>query len=138
MNARLPPGTAFEWIVPRDGDYRLYVSAELATHAWFRSPLGVAGFHELEADRFIARLPPPGSRADLDWWIDRQPATLSAVVHLRQGQRLAVGSRAAVPLAVILLSSGDRVLFRQPPPGATLEAESTRVTHFPRFGRIEP
>jgi hypothetical protein len=36
-------------------------------------------------------------------------------------------------LAAFLLSSDDRVIFRQPPPGVTLEAASPRVTHWPRL-----
>jgi hypothetical protein len=40
---------------------------------------------------------------------------------------------------VILLSTNDRVLFRQPPPGVTLEAETTRITHVPELGaRLAP
>jgi len=139
MNARLAPGRRFEWTVPRDGEYRLHVSAGLARHPWFRDPIRTAIYKRPDSHRLIARLPETSAGAPLDWTVDGQPAQLGETVRLRRGQRIAATSRANVPVAVILLSTNDRVLFRQPPPGVTLEAETTRITHVPELGvRLEP
>ena len=135
MNVRLrPDGRAFEWIVPRDGTYRLHVSRDLARHLWFRDPLGYVSYKKDDAARYTVELPAPAPSPDLRWWIDRRPADVGASVSLRKGQRIGVASTAGEPLAVLLLASDDRKIFRQPPEGATLEAETTRVTHVPRIG----
>ena len=63
------------------------------------------------------------------------PLELSAPPQLRKGQRISLTSHAPEPLGVILIASNDTVLFRQPPDGASLEAETTRITHVPRLRR---
>lgn len=125
MNARLQPGQTHQWIVPRDGRYRVYVSRELARHSWFRIPLFVASYRRSNASRWTVTLPPEGVGPIQ---LDRNP------VHLREGERISAFNPTGEDMAVILLSTDDRVLFRQPPPGATLEAETTRVTHIPSIG----
>jgi hypothetical protein len=134
MNVRLQPRTGYEWIVPRDGTYALYASPELAKHRWFRDPLYVGAYETAGEMRTAFALPPPGGRPELRWWIDRQRVSIDRAVTLRKGQRIAAAWLGAEPLGVVLLSSNDKVLFNQPPPGATLEASTTRVTHVPRFG----
>lgn len=124
MNARIPAGAAFRWSVPRDGSYRVYVSRELTRHPWFHTPVRVASYKEDDASRFTFRLPDPGAgplRLDRD------------VASLRKGDRVTAFNPTGEPLAVILLPTDDKVLFRQPPPGVTLEGETTRVTHVPSF-----
>jgi hypothetical protein len=113
MNAVVRPGERVEWIVPRDGTYRVYASPELARHRWFRDPLGA-----YRGEPLTLRGTP-------------QPLTISAGPSLKKGQRVSVTSHASEPLGVIMIASGDRVLFRQPAEGVSLEAESTRVTHVP-------
>lgn len=124
-NARLEPGTGVEWLVPRDGTYRLFASPELAQHEWFVRPFRVSSH---------LTLPPQARHPDLLWWVDGQPVRFDRIV-LREGQHLRAIHRGHVPLGVILLSANDTLLFRQPPPGVTLEASSTRVTHVPRITR---
>lgn len=126
MNVRLPAGRGYQWTVPRDGAYRVYVSRELARHPWFRAPLLAARYKGLDAARLTFTLPPPGPgpiRFDRD------------VARLRRGDRLTAFNPTGEDAAVILLPVDDRVLFRQPPPGATLEGETTRITHVPDFHR---
>ncbi|HYK03558.1 MAG TPA: hypothetical protein VE974_17510 [Thermoanaerobaculia bacterium] len=124
MNARIPPGRTFAWRVPRDGDYRVYVSAPLARHPWFRNPLAFATYKKSDASKFTIELPEP----------DAGPVQFSApLAGLRQGMRLAATNASDREVAVILLPTDDRVLFRQPEGGATLEGETTRVTHVPRL-----
>jgi hypothetical protein len=124
MNARIPRGRAFAWRVPRDGDYRVYVSAPLARHPWFRNPLAFATYKKSDASKFTIELPEPGAG----------PVQFSApLTGLRQGTRLVATNTSDREVAVILLSTDDRVLFRQPEGGATLEGETTRVTHVPRL-----
>jgi hypothetical protein len=112
MNAVVLPGRSVTWTVPRDGEYRLYVSPELARHPWFRDPLTAY------------RGAPLTLRSMTD-----PPIAISSGPRLRKGERVTVTSHGTEPLGVILLSSTDVVLFRQPPEGVSLEAETTRVTH---------
>ncbi|HEX6096748.1 MAG TPA: hypothetical protein VF432_10530 [Thermoanaerobaculia bacterium] len=133
-NARLQPGKGIEWAVLRDGTYRLFAHAAIGRHPWFRQPLHVTNYDGDDAARLTLRLPPPGARPDLQWWIDGRPAAVGEAVALRRGQRVRVRSAASEPLGLILLPGNDKELFRQPPPGATLEAASSRVTHVPRLG----
>ncbi|HEU4888916.1 MAG TPA: glycosyltransferase family 87 protein [Thermoanaerobaculia bacterium] len=130
LNARIPASGTFQWTVPRDGHYRVYVSRELARHPWFHTPVRVVSYKEDDASRFTFTLPPSGPgpiRLDRD------------VAHLRKGDRLTAFNPANETLAVILLPTDDRTLFRQPPPGVTLEGETTRITHLPQLGvRFEP
>jgi hypothetical protein len=124
MNARIPAGRAFAWRAPRDGDYRVYVSAPLARHPWFRNPLAFATYKKSDASKFTIELPAPGAG----------PVQFSApLTGLRQGTRVVATNTSDRELAVILLPTDDRMLFRQPEGGATLEGETTRVTHVPRF-----
>jgi hypothetical protein len=117
MNAVVRPGQRVEWVVPRDGTYRVFASPELARHRWFRDPFLAYKGQELRLRS-----------------LERPPLTFSAGPTLRKGQLVSVTSHGTEPLGVILLSSNDWVLFRQPPEGASLEAETTRVTHVPDFG----
>ncbi|HUP58997.1 MAG TPA: hypothetical protein VNA69_01110 [Thermoanaerobaculia bacterium] len=138
LNARLAPGESMVWMAPRDGEYRVYAGREIAGHPWFDRPLYIAHYQSTNIRWPLLTLPPPGNDPRLQWWIDRQPATVGASVALRKGQVIAVASSAGEPLGVILLPSADRTLNRQPPPGVTLEGVSTRVTHVPDFhARIE-
>lgn len=114
LNAVVLPGQSVAWTVPRDGRYRLYASPELARHLWFRDPLRAY----TGAPLTLKSMPDP-------------PVSISAGPQLRKGQRIVLRSRGSEPLGVILISSEDAVLFRQPPTGVSLEAETTRVTHMP-------
>jgi len=116
LNAVVRPGQTVTWIVPRDGTYRLYASSELARHPWFRSPF--------EAYR--------GAPLTLRGMAN-PPVAISGGPRLRKGQPLSLTSHASEPLGVIMIAGEDRVLFRQPPEGVSLEAESTRVTHVPKL-----
>jgi hypothetical protein len=130
MNARLAAGGRFEWIVPRDGHYRVHVSRELAAHPWFHAPIRAARYKEADAARLTFALPPAGAGAVR---FDRD------VTRLRRGERLTATNPTNEELAVIVIPTDERVLFRQPPPGVTLEGETTRITHVPQLGaRIEP
>ena len=134
MNVRLRPGMGMEWVVPRDGTYRLFAHPAIARHPWFPQPLRVSMYEDNDAELLTLRLPPPAPHPALQWWIDGRPATVGEAVPLRKGQRVRVLSSTTQELGVILLPGNDTVLFRQPPPGASLEAVSTRVTHIPDLG----
>jgi hypothetical protein len=124
MNASVPARRSATWIVPRDGSYRVYVSQGLARHPWFREPLRVAAYKGVDASRLTVQLPNAGAG----------PIVLDAdVATLRKGQRVTAYNPTDVDFAVILMSTADRVLFKQPPPGVSLEAETTRITHWPAF-----
>jgi hypothetical protein len=137
MNARVRPQTAFEWIVPRDGTYRMFASPELAKHRWFHDPLYIGAYDNADP-RYMLRLPEPELHG-AQLFVDKEPSTETHVIALRKGQRVAVYNPSPVPLGVILLPGKDQVIFRQPSGGATLEAASARVTHIPQFGvRLKP
>lgn len=140
LNALVRPGAATEWIVPRDGTYRLFASEAIGRHRWFRQPFMVASYEDNDsASRSRLVLPPPAARPELAWSIDGQPAAVGATVALRKGERVLVVSHASAPLGVILLPGNDTVLFRSPIGGASLEAATTRITHVPQLGvRIVP
>lgn len=130
MNGRIQPNTTHRWVVPRDGEYRLYVSPGLARHPWFRRPIYISTY---ELDGVELRLPPAGNDPALQWSIDGKPVAMTPRITLRRGQRIDVVSSAAQPLGVFLLNHADPVIFRQPPHTVTLEASAPRVTHWPRF-----
>lgn len=121
MNAALTPGARQTWIVPRDGEYRLYVVPDATHHPWFTRPMYASAYGAPEI-----RLPEPGNHPALQWSID-----IKSRVRLRRGQRIEVTSSES--LAVFLLDGEDRVIFRQPPKDVTLEAAAPRVTHWPRW-----
>ena len=140
MNVVARPGAApFTWVVPRDGAYRVFASHALAQHDWFGNPLAVGTYERRDGKSVAVTLPAPAPHPSLEWTIDGKPASVGAVIPLKKGQRIAVANRGSEILGVILLPGDDRVLFRNPPHGTTLEAAATRVTHVPDFGaRIEP
>ena len=119
MNVRLDPGGGVEWIVPRNGRYRLFASAELARHPWFLN---------WRSTRETLTLPAAGPHPALEWSIDPGAAPLA------KGQHLAVRNTGPEPLGIILLPTNDTMLFREPSPLAALEAATPRVTHIPDFG----
>lgn len=129
LSARLTPEQpAFTWTVPADGDYRIYAAPALASHPWFARPLFVSTYHEADANRSQVRLGEPAYPETLRWSVAPQ----NGVLRLKKNQRLSVTSGAGMPLGLFLVPGDDRLLFRQPPPGVTIDASSPRVTHFPR------
>jgi hypothetical protein len=137
MNARIASGEGTRWSVPRSGMYRVYASERLARHPWFREPLRTAAYKRSDASRLTFALPDAGPGL-VQFRIDGI-AFAGEQVELQRGQSVTATNIGSAEVAVILLSSDDRVLFRQPPPGVTLEGETTRVTHVPQLGaHIEP
>jgi hypothetical protein len=132
MNAALRPGEAAQWVVPRSADYRPWGSSELAKHPWFSDPLRVATYKREDAKRFELGLGAMHT-LPLSVTVDGLPAG-EEVLRLRKGQRVTVVNTSDRRIGVVILSSNDTTLFRQPPPGVTLEGETTRVTHWPQPG----
>lgn len=138
-NAAVAPGARQEWTVPRDGVYRVFASENIAEHPWFHAPLPISAVEQPGAERLEIQLPPrPVPHPALQWWIDGRPAS-GDTFRLRKGQRIeVVNEGSGAPVGVFLLPGNDDRIFRQPPPGVTLEASSPRVTHWPRLGaRLE-
>jgi hypothetical protein len=137
MNGVLRPGEAREWVVPRSAEYRSHASGELARHPWFTDPLRVVTYKKEDASKLTMKLGAMHTLA-LSIHVDGEPVS-GDVLRLRKGQKVSVANTSDRRIAVILLSSDDMELFRQPPGGATLEGETTRITHWPRMGAaIEP
>jgi hypothetical protein len=126
LSTLLAPGATAGWVVPADGRYRIVVAPELASHEWFRRPLAYrAGIHS--GLQIVAR------GADrVQWHRNGSPATVTGnAIDLKRGDRLAVRSPHPVPVAVFLVPGEERLWFRQPPDGVTLDSEGPRVTHVP-------
>lgn len=122
------------WVVPRDGEYRLFAAARLAEHPWFRAPFTVDVADRPDAGRFPIAVRRPSAHPELSWSLDGQPVQLTnGVIRLRKFQRLDVRYSGRGRIALMLLPGRDVALFRQPPPGTTLEAAYYRPAHLPRF-----
>ena len=124
LSARIAPGSAAAWIAPAAGDYRVLASAELAEHRWFRQPLNIGGWRGGEAAL------PAGGSGEVAFAVDGAPAT-GAVLRLRRGSRVLAMNRGAATLGVMLVRGDARELFRQPPPGVTLEGSVSPEWHVP-------
>jgi hypothetical protein len=132
LSARLDATTpATAWIVPRDGVYRVYASAELAAHPWFERPLYVASYFGPGASRSELQLGRPAGSALIAWHLDGQPLPAADTLRLRKGQRL--DARAEETLGVLVVPGTDQRLFRQPPENVTLDGAAPRVTHWPEW-----
>ncbi|MDQ3281268.1 MAG: hypothetical protein M3Q69_07625 [Acidobacteriota bacterium] len=131
LNARIPPGHSYVWRANAQANYRLYVSAPLARHPWFRNPLAFVTYKKADASRFTIRLPEPEQQQGV---VRVNAVMVDGVFPLRFEQRVVATNTSDRELAVFLIPSDERILFREPPGGATLEGESTRVTHIPDFG----
>jgi hypothetical protein len=140
MNVRLDSNRRnFTWIVPRSASWRVHVSSELADHVWFRDPLVIPTYKRDDASKFTVEVPEAAPSSEIHWFVDGRPVTTQGLLRLEKGQRLTAVNAGGMAVAIILTPSHDRQFFRQPPPGATLEGERTRVTHIPSIGyRIEP
>jgi hypothetical protein len=131
LNARIPAGRSFAWRATEQANYRLYVSAPVARHPWFRNPLAFATYKKADASRFTIRLPEPEKQLGA---VRINAFMIDGVIPLRDGQRVVATNTSDREVAVFLIPTDERILFREPPGGATLEGETTRVTHIPHFG----
>jgi hypothetical protein len=115
MSGVLLPRQRGEWIVPASGQYRIYSSAPLALHPWFRDPIGTGSYARSNA---YVRLP-----------------TSRAVATLHRGDRFVIQSRDLRPIGVFIVPVERTELFRQPPPGVDIDGAFLPVTHVPHFSR---
>lgn len=126
LSSLVPPNGSVKWIVPATGTYRIVVAPEMASHEWFRRPLAYrAGIHTVfdVVPRYADRL---------QWTVNGAPATpASNVLPLRRGDQLSALSPHPMPVAVYLVPGEERLLFRQPPEGVTLDSEGPRAWHVP-------
>ncbi len=119
----------FEWAVPFDGAYRVISLRSLARHPWFDHPLAYA-IAKPEID-----LGSPRSDVEMEWVLNGQPVVPeNGVLKLQKDDSLIAIARE--PVGVFLVRDEDRLWFRQPPPGVTLDSEAARVTHIPTFRRV--
>jgi hypothetical protein len=131
LNAERP---AHSWMILRDGDYRLFASPRLTQHPWFRLPVTTEVTDRKDAARFPLLARRPSENPLLSWTVDGQPLAFSGGrALLRRGQRIEARYTGTAPIAVMLVPGSDLALFRQPPPGTTLEASYYRPAHAPRF-----
>lgn len=133
LSARLDATTrSASWMAPADGDYRVYASHALAAHPWFGRPLFVASYYEADAARLEMPLGAPFANAPLSWQIDGNPVS-GSVLRLRKGQRVDVTTTSDEPIGIFAVPGNEARLFRQPPPGVTIDGSAPRVTHWPRL-----
>jgi len=130
-NARLTPEHAqAEWIVPADGAYRVYASPRLAQHPWFTDGR--------QAEVTLPRAPLVEG-ATLQWFVNGVARDASnGVLALRKKERLRVVATTSQPLGLFLIPGDDVRLFRQAPPGVSLDSLALRTTHVPSFAPFDP
>lgn len=127
LSARLDERTrSATWIAPADGDYRVYASPRLASHPWFTRPLFVSSYFGADAKQLEVRLGAPANAGVAFGGVTAN------VLHLRKGERVEATWQNNGAVGVFLVRGNDALLFRQPPPGATLDGAAPRVTHLPR------
>ncbi len=136
LSARLTAShRAVEWIVPVDGQYRIYGSELLSIHPWFQRPLIFGTFPTSHTEIALTRFP-PAATLPLSWTLDGAPIPATDSLTLRRHQRLAVQYGGDRSFGVMIVPSGIRDLFQQRAPGVTLDAATTPVTHVPSFPNI--
>jgi hypothetical protein len=123
MSAILAPGEQRQWIVPADGDYRVYASPQLALHPWFRDPIATGSYARDDAHLQLSML-------HNDAHIAFRPART-----LRRGERCFIQSRDSRPFGVFVVPAERTELFHQPQRGVDLDAAFPPVTHVPHFRR---
>ena len=116
--------------MPATGAYRVYGSALLAIHPWFRSPLAVGTFETRRTEIALTGFP-PANQLPLQWAIDGTPSAAADVLTLRRGQRLRAQSVTHQTFAVMIVPATTRQLFQQPAEGVTLDGVASPVTHVP-------
>lgn len=115
-NARLTESErSARWTVLRDGIYATYATPALAADPWFERP---------DAQRTSLRLGIPSIPAELRLSVDGVP--LESVASLRRGQHIDAQWSGKGAIGVFIVPLAETDLFQQPPPGATLEASSSR------------
>jgi len=130
LSARLTPQRpAMTWIVPADGTYRIFASPRLASHPWFRAPLN----WEVPIWRDASVTAADSLNVPLTFSV---PVDSDRLV-LRKGMRLSVTSMSAEPVGVFVTPVDPRLLFRQPPPGVSLEGSADPEWHVPDLSGLQ-
>jgi hypothetical protein len=120
------------WSVPADGDYRVIASPALVAHPWFHHPLAYR-----VSDRTELRVDNPSAIANVIWYVNNRPAApLRGILKLRKRDVLTLVAMTPERIGVFLVPGQERVWFRQPPAGVTLDSESGRVTHVPDLSML--
>lgn len=136
LSARLTAAArSKEWIVPADGQYRIYGSEVLSIHPWFQQPLIFGTFPSSRTEIVLTGFP-PASALPVTFAVDGKPIASAETLTLRRHQHLAVIYRGDRQLGLMIVPAGVHALFQQPPPGVTLDAATTPITHWPSFPPI--
>lgn len=134
MSARLDASRpSAEWIAPRDGTYRIIASRDLANDAWFARPLFYASWYGAEEVRPPLDLASIPSNARVILEAAGRETVAPGFLALRRGTRVRVRSLDAAAVAVFAVPVRERLLFRRPLAGVTLEGNAPRLTHLPQF-----
>ena len=116
-----------EWIAPASGRYRVYASAELARHPWFRQPLQVGTF---ESNVPPLRTAFMNTAAAVNVTVDGV-AVQANEFSINRKQRLRIETEPGV--GIFVLPANQPQFFAQPLAGISLDASAATVTHIPRF-----
>jgi hypothetical protein len=103
MSGIVPPGRRATWIVPADGDYLVYASAELANHPWFHGDAGATT---------LLRNGDP--------------------VRLRRGAIYSVASSDVRPTGVFIVPASITKLFRHPLANVDIDGAPAPEWHIPQ------
>jgi hypothetical protein len=117
MSAAVPPNASVQWVVPRDGRYRIYASPVLLRHDWFSIPLMCGLMLPAEARKLTLDLRPFATDAGLAFTVDGKTIIPERdELVLRRKSILALHSAAPVPLGVMIVPNWTEKLFLRYPP----------------------
>lgn len=120
------------WSAPADGDYRVIASPALVAHPWFHHPLAyrVSDRTELRADN-------PSAIPNVLWYVNNGPAApLRGILKLHKRDVVTLVAMTPERIGVFLVPGRERIWFRQPPEGVTLDSEGGRMTHVPDLSML--
>jgi hypothetical protein len=104
MSAVIRPGSRATWIVPADGQYVVYASADLVAHPWFRGNSSV--YTRLQGGKQVT---------------------------LRRGSSYTMASTEVRPVGVFIVPERITELFRQPEKGVDIDGAPPPQWHVPKL-----
>ena len=112
LSAAVAAGGRAAWVVPREGEYRVWASPALLRHPWLTDPLGYAAVTGPRAARYAIPLEQLPLIPDslLRWRVDGRAVSGGRGLRLRKGARVEVVSTAPAEVGVLVVPAEVRRL----------------------------